>query len=1015
MKTNKKILFFIKFALLIDCYSIAQDQPAVLSNNQVTSAKNSASVTPVQLDNSSAESLKTQALNLNQVAVPQVQAQDTVQAAQVQAPVVVATTQVPVNTQVVTQVPVVTTDQVLAQVADPAIKVETQAQQQQIIPALSAVPEQVAPADTQVVAQVPAIATDQVLAQVTEPVIKVETQAQQQQVLPVPEQIMPIAPIEQKSDLESLENLPEIELIDDDQEEEVIMTEQDIKDLARQKKIQTLRNKKPLETQMREFLHPWDPETENDLIKVNFNNASLLELLSFMQNNYKVTFLTDEVISPASASAAKLSAGTITFKSYSALNRKELWNLFSTFLDMAGFALVPGNNPRIFKVVSAENNIANKMPLPSYIGVDYNNLPDSDIRIRYVYFVHNAEINNLLPIIDNIRSPGSSQVIQLPEMRAIIMTDKSANIRAILKIIQELDTVALPEVMSIIRLSKATASDVQNFYDSITKDDTISPFGRMGTMGGAKKDNINPFLGARIVAEPRTNTLFVFGTQKSVPLVEDFIRNHIDRDIPAAYGGIQIYRAKFIDAESIVSILSKVTKFDPNSPASIYGGIRDGEKFFKSNLEFVAEPKTNSIIIKGDYEDYLKILEILKRIDVEQPQVAIRAVVVQIDLDKARMLGTQLRNTNYGLNPDSSSNLAPVLGPTGLLGIAGKNLTFQTSGSGPGVNTPIIQNSNPAAFGSAKLLGDLVGLATSGTAGSSLVALGNDAFGTWGMFQVLQRFIGATVIANPFLITTHNYPALFSFGEERRVASGTISGGGNNQTSLTSLAANLSVSITPIISTDGLINLDVDITNNNFTVPFSESNPNSPVNGDRTERRVVTKATVADKEVLALGGFIKTTVTERVAKVPVLGDIPILGWFFKNKNKEEIKSSLLILISAEIVDSSTDKAVDAFTQDKIDEVNIELSYSSRKCRRDPVYKWFFGDDNNEEYKEFKDFLKIKDAYLSDAEKLRRKQRLTPDIVVAQDKNKNNKNKLASSSKNNKKLLDLVDLESGIQA
>lgn len=278
---------------------------------------------------------------------------------------------------------------------------------------------------------------------------------------------------ETEGSLEKLVELPDSS-IDFDFDETV--NEEKLYKEEEETEKELLRKDLPLSSHMSEFLQPWDPATEHEVTRVNFQNASLSEFMLFIENTYQVTFLTDEALDPLTKDSPKLSANTIHFKSHSPLNKKELWDLFTTFLDMAGFALVPGNNPRIFKVVSADPKISNKMSLPSYIGVDYTLLPDNDAKIRYVYFVANADTNNLLPVIDSMRSAGSSPVLTLPEMRAIILTDKSSLIKSIMKIVSELDTAASPEVMSIVRLKKATASKVAVFYEALTKEEQPNSF-----------------------------------------------------------------------------------------------------------------------------------------------------------------------------------------------------------------------------------------------------------------------------------------------------------------------------------------------------------------------------------------------------------------------------------------------------------------------------------------------------------------------------------------------------------
>ncbi len=775
--------------------------------------------------------------------------------------------------------------------------------------------------------------------------------------------------------IEKIVTLPDspidLDLDDSIDEEEELINEEEI-----EKK--ELRKDHAYAYHLSEFIQPWDTETENETTRVNFQNASLTEFINFIQNTYKVTFITDESIEPLDKDAARLSANTIQFKSHWPLNKKDLWNLFTTFLDMAGFALVPGNNPRVFKIINADPKIANKTSLPSYIGVDYSLLPDNDIKIRYVYFVANADIEHLRTVIDSMRSARSEPLLALPEMRAIILTDKSSVIRSIMKIVTELDTATSPEVMSIIRLKKATASKVADFYKELTGAED-NPNGFIARMQ-KKESNTSPFSRVRVVAEPRTNSLIVFGTRDAVPLIEEFIKSHIDKDLALPRTNTHIYYAKFIDATSTAALLKNITQFDTQSDAAVHGGIRNGQKYFKTNLDFIPEKTTNSIVIKGDYEDYLKVLELLNKIDIEQPQVAIKIAVIDIDITDTRGLSAQIRNTNYGTN----ATTPPVAGPTGLNGIAGKNFAFQTSGfNGNG----IIENSE--GNGSTRLLGDLIKLATGAPQGSTLITLAQDSFGIAGILQLLQTYTKSTLVANPYLITTHNNPASIVIGEERRIINGTISGGGGRQSAITPLAANLAVKVKPIIAANGMVSLEVDVEDNKFTTTGAD--PNTA--GDRALKHVTTKAIIQNKGVLALGGFISDSVYDDEKKVPVLGDIPLLGWIFKTKNKLIFKSSLLILISVEIIKSEESKENQSFTQDKIDECRSNLQlFDQHVVRKDPIYSWFFNPELRKESVTMDKFIASEGNYLTAAEKSIREKKVATESSLSKNKSSTPKNK-----------------------
>ena len=124
------------------------------------------------------------------------------------------------------------------------------------------------------------------------------------------------------------------------------------------------------------------------------------------------------------------------------------------------------------------------MPLPAFIGVSPDSLPDNDSRVRYVYFLTNASVDTIKPIIDQLRSTTSSFSAFVP-LRALILTDKSYNIKALMKIVRELDKASMPETMSVLKLRYAAAEDVKKLFDELTKSDDQR--GMVARIFGAKK------------------------------------------------------------------------------------------------------------------------------------------------------------------------------------------------------------------------------------------------------------------------------------------------------------------------------------------------------------------------------------------------------------------------------------------------------------------------------------------------------------------------------------------------
>ncbi len=693
-----------------------------------------------------------------------------------------------------------------------------------------------------------------------------------------------------------------------------------------------------------QFLNPWEYLPPDRFIEINFENAELINLIRYFEQQYGLSLVLDDIIKPPEPGARQIAGVKFTFKTERALNRKEAWNVFLKFLDMAGLMVIPGPVERMFLVTNSARNSAfstARDPVPLFIGIDYGMLPDSDIRIRYIYFIQNTTPNVIKTVADNLKSTIAGTPIIIEDLNALILTDKASNIRSILAILKELDKPILPETLTIIKLINADATKVKALYDSLVKEES-SLLARLSP-GGRKQSTIAYFTeNVRVIADPRTNSLVLLGPRVNVEKIEQFIRREVDRDIDLPYSPLHVYPLKYIDAEATAQIINELKGFQPESAigATQFGGVIGGIKFLKPTVTVTAEKSTNSLIVNAEYDDYLQIYDLLEKIDTEQPQVAIRTLVLNITWANTRSLGIQFRNAipqlNGVLGADTPANAA-----TGLPGI-----NFQTSGlpfNGAFAGLQL----NPKGPGSQRLLANLVSLASANVPGSTVVTLGADAFGVWGIFKILSSISNVSVVAKPFLITTHKYRAQITIEEVRHVVTSTIQGGNTQPVStFGDLTAGLTLEITPQISPDGLVTLVVSVRSSAFTtLAQNSSNPSTdPAQGNRNEKRIDTSVIVEDNQVLALGGITQDVVTETEFKVPILGDVPILGWFFKSKRKDQAKSSLLVLISAEIINPHSRRRIEAFTNTQMTEAHDLLDkMTCDEQLKDPVNTWFFGD------------------------------------------------------------------------
>jgi general secretion pathway protein D len=654
---------------------------------------------------------------------------------------------------------------------------------------------------------------------------------------------------------------------------------------------------------------------EEETIEFQFENADLLTLVKQAESIFNITFITDEMIQPMAQGGKAIKGNKISFKTNKPLSRRGAWDLFLAFLEIAGFTVVKDASPNRLRIKTIES--ARKSPLAAYIGTNPAELPDNDEIIRFVYFIQNSTLEALKEVIDPLRSTASSLIL-LNEHKAFILTDKAYNIKTLMTIVKELDQVTRPQSMSVLKLRRTDAQQVKELYDSLIKAEEQSP----ARLFGARKQPTSIFFpeNTTIIAEPRTNALILLGTQNAIKKIEDFIVKNIDVELDTPYSPLQVYQLKYADATTIADIMNNVSTYGKETEAGKSGGVRGQDKFLKS-IVFVPEVETNRLIIKGTYDDYLMAKEIIEKLDEAQPQVAVELLILSLSLKDTKQLGAQLRSKS----------------PGGADGLIGKNIKFQTSGL---FQTSGIVEKNNAENGAQRLLGNLVELVTGASAGNTIVTFGQDLCGVWGIFQALQTITNTQIISNPFLVATNKTPATVALGETKRVQTSTIVGTSETAT-FGDESAKLEVSITPQINSDGMIILNLDIVIDEFI------NPQDPLSAEKNTKEIKTSTIVADKEVLALGGLIRNKITNQLKKAPVLGDIPLLGWLFKNKSKDADKENLLVLISTRIIDPQEQTRVRKYNKEKINDYygTMDDMYDIAD-KHDPIHKLFFAENDN---------------------------------------------------------------------
>ena len=158
----------------------------------------------------------------------------------------------------------------------------------------------------------------------------------------------------------------------------------------------------------------------------------------------------------------------------------------------------------------------------------------------------------------------------------------------------------------------------------------------------------------------------MLGAPEAIKKIENFILKNIDIELgQESFSPPRVYPLKYADANAIANMMNDIVKFGKGSIVGNVGGVRDGDNKILNHSLSLPEPDTNRLVIKGDEEDYLQVKDIIEKLDVPQPQVAIEVLILSVSLIDQKNLGVQLRSKTTG----GAANA-----------LLGNNVKFQTSG-----------------------------------------------------------------------------------------------------------------------------------------------------------------------------------------------------------------------------------------------------------------------------------------------------------------------------------------------
>jgi general secretion pathway protein D len=594
----------------------------------------------------------------------------------------------------------------------------------------------------------------------------------------------------------------------------------------------------------------------------------------------------------------------------------EFYAAFLASLDANGLAVYPSG--RFLKIVDKRSAKQNTIPTVVDPDAEYT---FNEQMITKLFKIRYSDVEPLRGVLQQLVSKDGDTIPYPPD--TIIVNDVGSNIHRLEKIINQLDTRASSDEVRAVQVQYASAQDVAATIQKIFEAKSSRPGQRAGTFAppaagqaegaapaqAGTQGSSGPVTLSQIIPDERTNKLIIVASPAAFERIAQLIK---EIDVPiSGEGRINVYGLANANSEEIASTLQSLAQGTSNrprvgsGPAANIPGVAAGRsggaaELFSGEVKISADKGTNSLVIVASQSDYRNVVRVIEQLDKPRRQVFVEAVIMEVNLD---------RSTEFGINLHSGYALRA--GENASTGVAG---TSYNKGSVP----PSFSLANLASFG-----GFLAGL--QGPVIPELKALGIPSFGV--ILHALQTSSDVNVLSTPHLLTSDNEEAEITVGQNVPFQAGfsPSSVGSALGTAGQGAAGGLNASL--LGSLGGLGSLYAPITRQNVELKLTikpqinESDfvrlviaeqteeiasENATLGPTTSKRSAKTTVVAKDQETVVIGGIMQDRTIESVSKVPVLGDVPIIGHLFRQTTRRKTKTNLLLFLTPYIIRDGSD-------------------------------------------------------------------------------------------------------------
>ncbi len=606
------------------------------------------------------------------------------------------------------------------------------------------------------------------------------------------------------------------------------------------------------------------PEEER-FVTMDFDEVDIKVLIKFMADVTGKNYIIGNKV-----------AGKVTVLSPRKMTLDEANNVFLSVLAVNGYSAVPmGNITKILKTSEAmTGSIDTNVKIPA---TKQDQIVTQIIQLKY------ADANNMRTLLTPLMSKGTSQLLAYPQSNVLIATDTLSNIKKITDILRVVDVTGFAQEVQIVSLMHATATDLSAKLGMIlAAEQGAAPAGRTTSRTSRSAAQVASKAESKIIPYERTNSLIILASAQDMGDIMGLI-SRLDIPTPSGKEDINVYYLQYANAEDLVKVLTDMPTPTAQADPKAKGAASSSKQGFKVS----ADADTNSLIIYADPTTYKSLVNTIKRLDIPRKQVYVKAVIMEVKANKDFKVGVEWSAFDDFVY-DSGRRIGGVFARTG------SNFVTNLSGVPSG---PLL-----GVVGQGITIGD----------GDSAVTFPNMTSFIYAMDQDSD----ISVISTPQIITMDNKEAEIKVGANVPYVTREDTDSTNIDRTVRSYDyrdVGVTLKITPQINQEGNVRMDI----------FQEITSLVAGQGDdqfaptTLKRSATTTVTVRDRSTMVIGGLIGETLNFGESRVPGLGDIPGLGWLFKNRTKRQEKTNLYIFLSPVVID--TDRQVDDLYREKYGE------------------------------------------------------------------------------------------------